>query len=41
MYKFDWASVARSGYFYQLQYGQVLQLTANMGIIVSFKRIDQ
>jgi hypothetical protein len=40
MCEVDWRSVARSGYLYQLQHGQVLQLTTNMGIIISFKHMD-
>jgi hypothetical protein len=40
MYEVDWPSFARSGYFFQLQYGQVFQLTTNMGIIISFKHMD-
>ena len=40
MYEVDWCSVVRSGFLYQLQYGQVLRLTTNMGIIISFKHMD-
>ena len=40
LYEVDWLSVAHSGYLYQLQYEQVLQLTTNMGIIISFKHMD-
>jgi len=40
MHEVDWRSVARSAYLYQLQHAQVLQLTANMGIIISFKHMD-